>query len=51
MIWSSVRIVRIGGFREPRRLMDAVDPILIDQAQAALAGIEGIERVDQVRMR
>jgi len=34
-----------------RRLMDAVDPALVDAADVALAGVPGVEGVDSVRLR
>ena len=34
-----------------RRLMDAVDPRLVDQVAALLGGVEGIDAVDVVRIR
>jgi cation diffusion facilitator family transporter len=34
-----------------RRLMDAVDPALVDQAEAALRAIPGVREVAQVRLR
>ena len=34
-----------------RRLMDAVDPALVEQVSATLARVEGIESVDAVRIR
>jgi cation diffusion facilitator family transporter len=34
-----------------RRLMDAVDPALVDQAELALAGTPGVAAVGQVRLR
>jgi cation diffusion facilitator family transporter len=34
-----------------RRLMDAVDPELVDAAEAALASVEGVRAVGPVRMR
>ncbi|MGB8382568.1 MAG: cation diffusion facilitator family transporter [Dermatophilaceae bacterium] len=34
-----------------RRLMDAVDPDLVDAAHAALAGVPGVEGVGSVRLR
>ena len=34
-----------------RRLMDAVDPALVDQAEAALATTAGVVGVDQIRLR
>jgi cation diffusion facilitator family transporter len=33
------------------RLMDAVDPDLVDQATAAIAGVDGIHTVDDLRIR
>jgi cation diffusion facilitator family transporter len=33
------------------RLMDAVDPALVEQATAALRGVDGVVSVDRVRMR
>ena len=34
-----------------RRLMDGVDPKLVDSVEAALVAIDGVERVDAVRLR
>ena len=34
-----------------RRLMDAVDPTLVPQVREVLAGTEGVERVESVRIR
>ncbi|MER7468587.1 cation diffusion facilitator family transporter [Streptomyces sp. NPDC097981] len=34
-----------------RRLMDAVDPVLVDRAEAALRAVDGVEHVGRVRMR
>ncbi|WP_328538541.1 cation diffusion facilitator family transporter [Streptomyces sp. NBC_00344] len=34
-----------------RRLMDSVDPALVDIAEAALRGVDGVHGVGQVRMR
>ena len=34
-----------------RRLMDAVDPALLDTAESALAGVDGVIEVRQLRMR
>ena len=34
-----------------RRLMDAVDPALIDQAEGVLGSVPGVQAVDRVRMR
>lgn len=33
------------------RLMDAVDPVLAEQARAALAGLAQVDMVDSVRLR
>ncbi|MEV4085343.1 cation diffusion facilitator family transporter [Nonomuraea fuscirosea] len=33
------------------RLMDAVDPALVDAAEDVLAGVEGVRRVESVRLR
>jgi cation diffusion facilitator family transporter len=33
------------------RLMDAVDPVFIDQAGTALRGTDGVEAIDRIRMR
>jgi cation diffusion facilitator family transporter len=34
-----------------RRLMDAVDPELVDAAEHALAGVRGVQRCDELRLR
>ncbi|MDG4787658.1 hypothetical protein O7626_17225 [Micromonospora sp. WMMD1102] len=34
-----------------RRLMDAVDPAIVDQAEAALRAVDGVRDVTAVRMR
>ena len=39
-------VVQVGA-----RLMDAVDPALIDQATASVAGVAGIEHVRELRIR
>jgi divalent metal cation (Fe/Co/Zn/Cd) transporter len=42
----------VAGRREVyRRLMDAVDPALVDRAEAVLRGTAGVLDVGQVRMR
>ena len=33
------------------RLMDAVDPALVDQATAAIASVEGVEEIRELRIR
>ena len=44
LLWGTARDIG-------RRLMDGVDPALVDAAERALAGVEGIARVDSVRLR
>ena len=34
-----------------RRLMDSVDPSVVDQIEASLSGVDGVERVEEVRVR
>ena len=34
-----------------RRLMDSVDPMLVDQVEAALSEVVGVEKVEEVRIR
>jgi len=34
-----------------RRLMDSVDPMLVYQVEAALSGVNGVEKVEEVRIR
>jgi cation diffusion facilitator family transporter len=34
-----------------RRLMDSVDPELVDQVEMVLSGVTGVQRVDTVRIR
>lgn len=34
-----------------RRMMDAVDPALLDRAEAAVAGVSGVARLESLRMR
>jgi len=34
-----------------RRLMDSVDPELVDQVEQVLAGVEGVDQVERVRIR
>jgi cation diffusion facilitator family transporter len=34
-----------------RRLMDSVDPMMVDQVERVLAGVPGVEAVDRVRIR
>lgn len=44
-------VLRQAGREVYRRLMDAVDPALIDQAQATLTSVPGVLGTGQVRMR
>jgi cation diffusion facilitator family transporter len=44
VLWSAARDVL-------RRLMDAVDPALVDQAEEVLRAVEGVEGVGDVRIR
>lgn len=45
-------MVLVGTTREVyRRLMDAVDPALVDQAEAVVTGVAGVCQADQVRVR
>ena len=44
-------VVRDAARQIYRRLMDAVDPAVVDVAQTALAGVPGVRGVGQVRMR
>ena len=37
--------------RSARRLMDAVDPALVDQATAAVASVDGVDEVRELRLR
>ena len=52
LITLAILGVLVGTVREVfRRLMDAVDPALVDAAEAALVGVDGVAGVGQVRMR
>lgn len=44
LLWGTVRSVG-------RRILDGVEPELLDRAEHALAHVDGIERVEQVRLR
>ncbi|MCU4182836.1 cation diffusion facilitator family transporter [Acidiferrimicrobium sp. IK] len=44
-------VVKNAGRDIYRRLMDAVDPALVEQVRRVLAGVEGIVTVDSVRIR
>jgi len=52
LITAAILVVLVGAAREVlHRLMDAVDPELVDQAEHVLGQVEGVERVDSVRLR
>ncbi|MFC5908388.1 cation diffusion facilitator family transporter [Streptacidiphilus monticola] len=46
-----VSVLRDAAREVGRRLMDAVDPALVEQARVALRGVVGVEGVGRVRMR
>ncbi|HUO47763.1 MAG TPA: cation diffusion facilitator family transporter [Acidimicrobiales bacterium] len=52
VITAAVALVLVGAVRTIyRRLMDSVDPELVDQIETVLGSVPGIERVDAVRVR
>jgi cation diffusion facilitator family transporter len=52
VITGAVAIVLLGATRTIyRRLMDSVDPGLVDQVESVLSDVPGVERVDDVRIR
>lgn len=52
VITAAVALVLVGAVRTIyRRLMDSVDPELVDQVGSVLRAVPGIERVDAVRIR
>ncbi|MGW3736424.1 cation diffusion facilitator family transporter [Streptomyces sp. NPDC005148] len=52
LITIAILAVLRGAVREVfRRLMDAVDPALIDTAETALSEVDGVEEVGELRMR
>lgn len=52
LITAAILMVLRDAAREVyRRLMDSVDPALIDAAETALRGVDGVHGVGQVRMR
>lgn len=52
LITIAILVVLRGAARDIyRRLMDAVDPALVDQAETALSATPGVVGVDQVRLR
>jgi cation diffusion facilitator family transporter len=51
-ITAAILVILIASAKDVlRRLLDAVDPDLVDSTEATLAAVEGIEAVDAVRMR
>jgi cation diffusion facilitator family transporter len=52
VITGAILAVLRGAVRDIyRRLMDAVDPALVDQVQREAAGVDGVHHVDNVRIR
>jgi cation diffusion facilitator family transporter len=52
LITAAILMVLGGAAREVcRRLMDSVDPALVDRAESALRGVDGVHHIGQVRMR
>ncbi|MFD4141790.1 cation diffusion facilitator family transporter [Streptomyces sp. NPDC058572] len=52
LITAAIALVLKDAAREVfRRLMDAVDPALVDSAEAALRNVAGVEEVGELRMR
>lgn len=47
----TVAVVRRGKREVYRRLMDAVDPTLVDQAEATLRAVTGVRDVTSIRLR
>ncbi len=51
-ITAAILVILVGAARDVlRRLLDAVDPEMVDHAEQVLAGVDGVEQVDAVRMR
>lgn len=52
LITVAILVVLRGAARDIyRRLMDAVEPDLVDQAESALRDVQGVEAVDSLRLR
>ncbi|MFI9273293.1 cation diffusion facilitator family transporter [Kitasatospora sp. NPDC052896] len=52
LITAAILRVLGGAAREVyRRLMDCVDPVLVDRAETALRAVAGVQHIGQVRMR
>lgn len=51
-ITVAILLILVGAARDVlRRLLDAVDPQLVDDAEQVLAGVDGVVEVEAVRMR
>lgn len=52
VITAAIVVVLVRACRDVyRRLMDSVDPDLVDRVESVLAAVEGVERVESVRVR
>jgi cation diffusion facilitator family transporter len=52
VITAAILVVLVQACRDVyRRLMDSVDPDLVDRVEAVLAAVEGVEHVESVRVR
>lgn len=52
LITAAIALVLRDAAREVyRRLLDAVDPVLVEQAETALSAVSGVDGVGQVRLR
>lgn len=52
LIAGAILLILVGAARDVlRRLLDAVDPAMVDSAEAVLAAVPGVLAVDGVRMR
>ena len=52
LISAAIVVLLIGTSRDiGRRLLDGVDPLLVDQAERTVASVPGIDTVDDLRMR
>ena len=50
LFFSSVTMEQIEELRK-MPMLDRVDPMLVDQVEAALSGVNGVEKVEEVRIR
>jgi cation diffusion facilitator family transporter len=52
MITAAILVVLVSALRDVgRRLLDGVDPALVDRAHEALAGVPGVRGVEELRLR